>query len=36
MDLLQISPFIQLMTLGVVILVAVGLDVLRVRRFGRA
>ncbi|WP_119258486.1 ABC transporter permease [Shinella zoogloeoides] len=35
MDLLQISPFIQLMTLGVVILVAVGLDVLRVRRFSR-
>ncbi|BCP53988.1 ribose ABC transporter permease [Kaistia sp. 32K] len=36
MDLLQISPFIQLMTLGIVILVAVGLDVLRVRRFSRS
>jgi len=33
MDLLQISPFLQLVTLGLVILLAVGLDVLRVRRF---
>ncbi len=36
MDLLQISPFLQLVTLGLVILLAVGLDVLRVRRFVRA
>jgi ribose transport system permease protein len=35
MDLLQISPFLQLVTLGAVILLAVGLDVLRVKRFAR-
>jgi len=36
MVLLQISPFLQLVTLGLVILLAVGLDVLRVRKIARA
>ncbi len=36
MNLLQISPFLQLVALGLVILVAVGLDVMRGRRFGRS
>jgi ribose transport system permease protein len=36
MDLLQISPFLQLVTLGAVILLAVALDVLRTRRFRRS
>ena len=35
MDLLQISPFLQLVTLGAVILLAVALDVLRTKRFRR-
>jgi len=36
MVLLQISQFLQLVTLGLVILLAVGLDVLRVRKIARA
>ena len=35
MDLLQFSPFLQLVTLGAVILLAVALDVLRTKRFRR-
>jgi ribose transport system permease protein len=36
MNLLQISPFLQLVALGLVILLAVGLDVLRGKRFNRS